>query len=205
MNLVQSYTSSSPCHQIVKSFTRSGLPPTNRHHHAGSSSKSTRGTAVAAAAERKARTKRQVFAESCMQAELAYSQSPLTRTLLRQLSACTKANEVPVCCACAACIRARMAWQAGGLTLARRATAAGMAFPVIAPKMLGGWFSCSISRSTTSQYLYRQYLSIQAFILLPNRARLTFHKMMRIFFLMPLRYLFAYILVAPKERKKRLF
>ena len=140
-----------------------------------------------------------------MQAELAYSQSPLTRTLLRQLSACTKANEVPVCCACAACIRARMAWQAGGLTLARRATAAGMAFPVIAPKMLGGWFSCSISRSTTSQYLYRQYLSIQAFILLPNRARLTFHKMMRIFFRYASSVFVRLHTCRPKRKKKAIF
>lgn len=73
--------------------------------------------------------------------------------------------------------------QAQQLTLARRATAAGMALPVMVPKMLGGEFSCSILHSMRSESSCMQTGRSP-----PHRAARaragprTFHKMQRIFF-----------------------
>lgn len=41
-------------------------------------------------------------------------------------------------------------------TLARRATAAGMALPVMAPKMLGGWFSCGCALGRQGAHTFTQ-------------------------------------------------
>jgi len=41
-------------------------------------------------------------------------------------------------------------------TLARRATALGMALPVMAPKMLGGWFSCGCAPGRHGAAAYRR-------------------------------------------------
>jgi hypothetical protein len=67
----------------------------------------------------------------------------------------------------------------GARTLARRATAAGMALPVIAPKMLGGWFSCRntpITRKHAPAPLNRPLL-----FLLPLLPSPTFQSSERIF------------------------